>query len=75
VVFGARALGLLLGPRSIESQDQKTEQLRLELEAARKQVNQVATKAIEGASVSKAFHSVNEIALEQARRPDGRGAE
>jgi len=53
----------------------KVEQLRTELEAARQQVNQVATKAIEGASISKAFHSVNEIALQQARRPDHKSAE
>jgi len=60
---------------TIATGDQKIEQLRSELEVARKQVNDVATKAIEGASVAKAFHSVNEIALEQARRTDGKGGE
>jgi len=39
---------------------------------AQKQVQQIADKAIEGASLAKAFQSVNQIAMEQARQPVGK---
>jgi hypothetical protein len=35
-----------------------------------KQVHQIAEKAIEGASQTKAFTSVKEIAMEQAKKPE-----
>ena len=46
----------------------KIEKLSREVAAAYDQVNDVAKKAIEGASLNRAFQSVNEIALEQARK-------
>jgi len=48
----------------------KIQGLTAELVEARKQVNVIAEKAIEGASIAKAFESVNQIALEQARKPE-----
>jgi chromosome segregation ATPase len=54
----------------VTERDQKIEKLGRDLAAAGDQVNEVAKKAIEGASLNRAFTSVNEIALEQARRPD-----
>ena len=59
----------------IAAQEQKLEQLRTELAGAQVQVNEIAKKAIEGASLTKAFQSVNQIALEQARKPEVKGAE
>ena len=53
--------------RSLEA---KIQDLTTELVEARKQVNVIAEKAIEGASITKAFESVNQIALEQARAPE-----
>jgi uncharacterized coiled-coil protein SlyX len=55
----------------VAERDKKIEHLGQELAAASAQVNEVAKKAIEGASLNRAFHSVNEIALEQARKPEG----
>ncbi|MFO8071845.1 MAG: hypothetical protein R6V85_08220 [Polyangia bacterium] len=54
----------------VAERDQKIEKLGRDLAAAGDQVNEVAKKAIEGASLNRAFTSVNEIALEQARRPE-----
>ena len=59
----------------IAAQEEKLNHLRSELAGAQKQVNEVAKKAIEGASLTKAFQSVNQIALEQARKPDAKGGE
>jgi len=50
----------------------KNGELRAELTAALTKVQQIADKAVEGASHSRAFQSVNQIALEQARRPEGK---
>lgn len=58
---------------TIADQRQKVEALRDEVAKAQVQVHDIAEKAIEGASHSAAFRSVNEIALEQARRPARRG--
>lgn len=52
-----------------ESLEGKLHGLTAELGDTRKQVNVIAEKAIEGASITKAFESVNQIALEQARKP------
>ena len=54
----------------IGSQSQKIDGLNGDLAKAQSQVNEVAKKAIEGASLNRAFQSVNEIALEQARKSD-----
>jgi len=53
----------------VAAQDSKVEELKAELGVARKQVQQIADKAVEGASLGRAFQSVNKIALEQARKP------
>jgi len=55
--------------------EKKNAELRDELALAQKQVQDIATKAIEGASQTRAFQSVNQIALEQARRPDPKSKE
>jgi hypothetical protein len=58
-----------------ESLSQKTEQtasLEKALEEAKRQVQEIALKAIEGASGSRALAHVNQIAMEQAKgRPQG----
>jgi hypothetical protein len=48
----------------------KVSELKTEVNSAMKQVHQIAEKAIEGASPAKAFTSVKEIALEQAKKPE-----
>ena len=48
----------------------KNAELRAELALAQKQVQEIAGRAIDGASQARAFQSVNQIALEQARRAD-----
>ena len=58
----------------IASQDKKISSLSAELVKAQAQVNEVAKKAIEGASLHKAFQSVNQIALEQARPKEGKSS-
>lgn len=55
----------------IKSQESKIAGLGEELKGAQMQVNEVAKKAIEGASLNRAFQSVNDIALEQAKHPEG----
>lgn len=57
---------------TIASQNKEIEQLKRELASAAKQVNEIAQKAIEGASLGRAFQSVNQIALEQARRQEAK---
>lgn len=52
------------------SQEKKILDLKKEISQAMKQVHQIAEKAIEGASQAKAFGSVKEIAMEQARTPE-----
>lgn len=54
----------------ISSQNSKIDELKQELGKAYNQVEQIAYKTVEGASLNKAFQSVNEIALEQARKPE-----
>ena len=61
--------------QSIATLEGKLSSLTGELATAQKQVQELANKAIEGASLSKAFDSVNKIALEQATgRTDKKGA-
>ncbi len=59
----------------VAERDKKIEKLAADLATAGAQVNEVAKKAIEGASLNRAFKSVNEIALEQARKPEGSSTE
>ncbi len=56
---------------SLETAAAKEVALREELTAAQTRVNAIATAAIDGAASQSAFRSVNKIALEQARRPEG----
>lgn len=60
---------------TIQSQESKIDELKKDLNGATRQVQQIADKAIEGASLGRAFQSVNQIALEQARRGEGKGNE
>ncbi|MBW2162876.1 MAG: hypothetical protein JRF43_00090, partial [Deltaproteobacteria bacterium] len=55
---------------TIASQEKKVTELKAETSSAMKQVHQIAEKAIAGASQAKAFTSVREIALEQAKKPE-----
>jgi hypothetical protein len=55
---------------TIASQEKKVSELKTEVDSAMKQVYQIAEKAIAGASQAKAFTSVKEIALEQAKKPE-----
>jgi uncharacterized coiled-coil protein SlyX len=55
---------------TIASQEKKILELKTEVNSAMKQVHQIAEKAIEGASQTKAFTSVKEIAMEQAKKPE-----
>ncbi len=57
-----------------KSQETKITQLRAEVAGTLDHVHKIAEKAVEGASQVKAFQSVKEIALEQARKP-GQGEE
>ncbi len=57
---------------TIASQNEKIAELKKDLNTAHTQVENIANRAVEGASLNKAFQSVNEIALEQARKPEGR---
>jgi len=43
--------------------------LEKQLEEAKRQVQDIAVKAIEGASGAKALAHINQIAMEQAKRP------
>ena len=51
----------------------KMEKLQTQLEEAKKQVQDIAVKAIEGASGAQALSHINKIAMEQAktRTPQG----
>lgn len=55
----------------VEFREKEIEQLKGELNTAQQRVQQIADKAVEGASLSQAYRSVNKIALEQARKPEG----
>jgi chromosome segregation ATPase len=59
----------------LAGKEKQIAELQAQLTAALKNVQSIADKAVEGASHSRAFQSVNQIALEQARRPDGKGKE
>jgi hypothetical protein len=48
----------------------KVSELKTEVNSAMNKVHQIAEKAIAGASQAKAFTSVKEIALEQAKKPE-----
>lgn len=54
----------------IAAQDTKLAAMSEELAATQRQVREIAEKAIEGASQGRAFSSVQQIALEQARKSD-----
>ncbi|MDP8238679.1 MAG: hypothetical protein P9X24_06290 [Candidatus Hatepunaea meridiana] len=55
---------------TISTQKEKIEELKKDLGLAHNQVEKIANKAVDGASLNKAFQSVNQIALEQARKPE-----
>lgn len=55
---------------AIASRDVKLAELKAQLDSALIQVQKIAEKTVEGASMTKAFTTVNEIAMEQARRPE-----
>ena len=52
---------------TIQDQDDRIDSLSKQLDAALKQVQDLAVKAIEGAAESSSFEALREIALEQAR--------
>ncbi|NEP76405.1 MAG: hypothetical protein F6K29_33645 [Okeania sp. SIO2G5] len=52
---------------TIQDQDDRIDNLSKQLDAALKQVQDLAVKAIEGAAESSSFEALREIALEQAR--------
>src|ERR1019366_1290852 len=58
---------------SLSRQSTQTATLEKQLEEAKRQVQEIAVKAIEGASGSRALTHINEIAMEQAkhRTPQG----
>lgn len=53
--------------QTIQNQESRIANLSKQLDAALKQVQDLAVKAIEGTSNANAFQSVKEIALEQAK--------
>ncbi|SKB13271.1 conserved hypothetical protein [Planktothrix sp. PCC 11201] len=55
---------------TIQSQDTRLQTLSKQLDSALKQVQDLAVKAIEGASNVSSFQAVKEIALEQAKNPN-----
>lgn len=54
--------------KTLTEKEQQLTLLRNQLDAASSKVSEIAIRAIEGASGSRAFQTVNEIALEQAKR-------
>lgn len=60
---------------SLAGRDEKLAELKADLARALAQMQQLAEKTVEGASLTKAFQTVNQIALEQARRPEARPKE
>ena len=58
---------------SINAQETRLHNLSQQLDAALKQVQDLAVKAIEGASSKESFHSLKEIVLEQTKnQPKGK---
>ena len=55
--------------QTIETQEARINKLSQQLDAAQKQVQDLAVKAIEGSSNRKSFEAMKEIALEQAKTP------
>lgn len=55
---------------TIQSQDAPLQTLSKQLDSALKQVQDLAVKAIEGASNVSSFQAVKQIALEQAKNPN-----
>ena len=53
-----------------EELDAKLAEQRAELESSSARVQTIAEKAVEGASMARAYQSVNDLAMEQARRPE-----
>jgi predicted phage tail protein len=54
---------------TIARQAAQVEALQKQMEEAKQQVQDIAVKAIEGASGAKALAHINQIAMEQAKRP------
>jgi predicted phage tail protein len=54
---------------TIARQTAQIEALQKQMEEAKQQVQDIAVKAIEGASGAKALAHINQIAMEQAKRP------
>ncbi len=55
---------------TIQRQDGHLQTLSKQLDSALKQVQDLAVKAIEGASNVSSFQAVKEIALEQSKNPN-----
>jgi len=54
---------------TITRQAAQIEALQKQMDEAKQQVQDIAVKAIEGASGAKALAHINQIAMEQAKRP------
>lgn len=54
---------------TVKQQDEKIQRLNQDLTAANEKVQNIAVKAIEGASGARTLSAVSEIALEQAKKP------
>ena len=54
---------------TITRQAAQIDGLQKQMEEAKQQVQDIAVKAIEGASGAKALAHINQIAMEQAKRP------
>lgn len=58
---------------TVAAQSQQLAAVQAQLEEAKKQVQEIAVKAIEGASGARALSHVNQIAMEQARQRQPQG--
>ena len=54
---------------TVKQQEEKLQRLNQDLTAANEKVQNIAVKAIEGASGARTLFAVSEIALEQAKKP------
>ena len=55
---------------TIEDLQAKIEEQKREISASGARVQHIAERAVEGASMSRAYSSLNDLAMEQARRPE-----
>lgn len=55
---------------TVKQQEEKLQRLMQEVTEANEKVQNIAVKAIEGASGARTLSAVSEIALEQAKKPD-----